>query len=149
MIEEEFFDDFDEGGQDEEDDEGEDDEDDDEEEDIERSVLLFNTWPDDGPAPLGAKNVGCSDSLGGARDEEHLVREWEEDYGVDAELIRCNPTADWYEKLLTEGATPEEKESSQEKQIRVNLMGDQNRRVFPNSTAMLCGPVQELRGSLG
>ena len=141
--EEEFFDDFDEGGQEEDDDD-----EDDEEEDIERSVLLFNTWPDDGPAPLGAKNVGCSDSLGGAKDEEQLVREWEEDYGVNAELIRCNPTSDWHEKLLTEGATtPEEEEESS--QIRVNLMGDQNRRVFPDSAARLCGPVQELRGALG
>jgi hypothetical protein len=112
---------------------------DDEEEEIERSVLLFNTWPDDRPPPLGAKSCGHY--------EERLVREWEEDYGVDAELIRCSPTSDWREKFLTKEAAVNTEES-QQNQIRVNLMGNENRRVYPDKTVRLKGPVRELREAL-
>jgi hypothetical protein len=118
-----------------------------EEDEIERSVLLFNTWLDDGPPPLGAMERTYYDTIGGARGAEELAREWEEDYGVNAELIRCIPPSDWRVKFLTKGAALNEEESKQ-KQIRVNLMGDQNRRVNPDKNARLIGPFLEIRDAL-
>jgi hypothetical protein len=111
----------------------------DEEEGIERSVLLFNTWPLDGPPPLSAQSRGY--------DDEQLVREWEKVYGVNAELIRCNPASDWRKKFLVKEATAKNEES-QTNHILVSLMGNENRRVYPDQTVRLTGPVRELRKAL-
>jgi hypothetical protein len=89
--------------------------------------------------PLGAQSCDYND--------EGLVEEWEEDYGVNAELIRCNPSTDWREKTLIKEATAN-KEESRQNQFRVNLMGNENRRVYPEKTVRLNGPVRELRVAL-
>lgn len=140
------------------------DDDEDDEDDVERSVLLFNTWPDDGPPPRGVKRdhatSGIPDGIELDDDttdyleaqEAQRLAEWEEDYGANAELIRCNARSRWSEACLTEGATllneASEKELQQNHQVRVNLMGRRNRRLHPENTARLDGPMDELRGGL-
>lgn len=142
--EEEFDDEEDEDYDEEEDDEEEYDDDDDTEDEIERSVLLFNTWATDGPRPSGAQGSIELDK------DAYLVAEWERDYGVNAERIRCNPKRTWREAVLTESEplSRVSPDNNQEQQIRVSLMGEQNRRVFADKTAQLIGPIEAFRAAL-
>jgi hypothetical protein len=143
-------------------DEEEDDEeeDDDDEEEIERSVILFNTWPDETPPPRGAKEDyyattdGIIDSDNNCIVDAQMVTEWEEDYGVNAEWIRCNPFSEWREvTTLSQEVSANERLKSESSQLkphplRVSLMGAQDRRVHPTNTALMYASEQELRSAL-
>jgi hypothetical protein len=140
------------------DDDDDDDDDDDgiEEEEIERSVLLFNTWPNDGPVPRDAYQNGSYWSTQGAMSEDEVaavVEEWERDFWVNAKLIRCNSACDWRnQSIIANNGDKEDsqKQSQRQQQIRVGLMGEENRRVYPEKTALLNlpGDVHEFRGAL-
>jgi hypothetical protein len=108
-----------------------------------RSVLLFNTWSDeDGPGPLASAS-----HLQTTRPSTAQLTDWEEDYGVHAELIRCNPSSVWCKRPVEE--TTKAISSAQSQQLRVGLMGEQNRRLYPDNFALLDGPsVHEMRAAL-
>jgi len=64
---------------------------------VERAVLLFNTWPDGPPSSGHAMDYADDD---GETERERAVAEWTEDYGVDAALLRCRPRAQWQIQAL-------------------------------------------------
>ena len=146
--------------------EGEDDEDDenDEEDDyeVERSVLLFNTWPDAAPPPRGVE-MGYATFLAGEveegytlEDERRIVEEWTKDYGIDARWLRCNPASEWKRHPSRgnddppdaaagrRGATP-----TDGTRARVPLMGTRRRRRHDEAAARLRVPeARALRAAL-
>ena len=100
---------------------------------VERSVLLFNTWPDDGPPPKGerASAFNCGEHEG-----------WEKDYGPHAERIACNPRDTWRQQSVqaidhTSAVTKTSSSSSSSSSIRVNLMGPRERRIHAKKAAQL------------
>ena len=89
-----------------------DDEDEYVEEEVERSVLLFNTWADDGPPPMGVTDDYATGALPEGIElseedaasflqsqESRLLKEWEEDYGPNGERVRCNPRHEWINSM--------------------------------------------------
>lgn len=134
-----------------EDDEWEEDDYDDDEE-IERSVLLFNTWPDDEPGPRGVNGdiatgalpegieISEEDAAAYLKSQEaEILREWEDEYGENGNEVRCNPWAKW--TALDIKTFDSETESADDKPaiIRVSLMGRENRRLYPKQYAKLEG----------
>lgn len=103
---------------------------DDEDTDVERAVLLFNTWPNDKPPPtdVDMDYADESDTV------EERVAEWNSDYGIDSALLRCHPKEEWNEQsFLKEPHAKREKDAI----ARVNLMGGQDRRLLSEDTAKL------------
>jgi hypothetical protein len=159
LLEDEEEDSWDDEEEDEEDDEeAEDDEDgkaeelddEDDEDEIERSVLLFNTWAGDGPqgvkgdyADIWPDGIGLDNGNSKAK---VLVEEWQEDYGISAERIHCLPKSDWKETFVYEA--DEEASSSSKEQLRIPLMGDGTRRGVPNETVVLQVPVGALQDAV-
>lgn len=135
--EEECDDGEDEYGTDEEWDEDDDDEEEEDDYVVERSVLLFNTWPDDAPPPRGVSGDEGDTSM----------EDWQEDYGVNAERISCNPRSDWQQQDIV--ATRKQKDEDQAAAksntatIRVNLMGPPERRIHKETTARLQQPCAD------
>jgi hypothetical protein len=141
-----------------EDDEEDDNEDDEEDEEVERSVLLFNTWSDEGPPPRDVKTgyaTALSISPDGPEGEQRLIEEWEEDYGVDAKWIHCNPVSEWSQATLeTKDCTLSEKFPAKETNedgvdskvqlARVHLMGEQNRRLYSEKMARFHVPEKQV-----
>ena len=126
-----------------------------EDEEIERSVLLFNTWPDDEPPPIGV----TGDIATGAMPEgielskedidaylksqdEQIFAEWKEDYGVDFEHVRSNPASKWRSVEIVH------KQCEQTKPLHVSLMGMEKRRLYPKKAAQLLGPIEEIRSAV-
>jgi hypothetical protein len=130
------------------------DEDDEEEDEIERSVLLFNTWS--GESPLGV----LPDSLTGAipdgieidgadqqayLDHQQAAQfdEWHDLYGPNAESLHCNPRDTWLENqpslLSSEGS---------EDPVRVGLMGKQKRRRRVKKNMLLKGSSEMFRSAV-
>lgn len=141
---------------DEEWDDGDEDNEDDEEE-IERSVLLFNTWPDDEPGPRGVNGdiatgalpegieISEEDAAAYLKSQEaDILREWEEEFGPNGEEIRCNPFSDWSPLNIKCVCS----ENSSHKGINVSLMGRENRRFYPKRYAELVGPREEMRNAV-
>lgn len=115
--------------------------------DIERSVLLFNTWPDDEPGPEGIQVDNPFDSIpDGIEIEEEDVAPLiisQETYNS----VTCNPFDEW--KLA----------EIQKKNIRVDnngnlgmlhvpLMGRRERRFYADKVAKMIGPIETLSISL-
>jgi hypothetical protein len=131
------------------------DDDEDEDEDVERSVVLFNTWPDDEPPPRGVNGDYATGALpdGIELDEEdaadfcktqvaHQLAEWEEEYGPNAQTIRCYPRSEWQNVgIQIRAAEPE----SVQDELRICLMGKKKRRVYLKKIAKLAGPVSALQ----
>jgi hypothetical protein len=154
--EEEFLDES--SLEEEDDDDWDEDDDGDEDEDIERSVLLFNTWPDDEPPPKGVNGDYATGALpdGIELDEEDAVNfsktqeaqrlaEWEEEYGPNAQNIRCHARSEWQNVgIQIRAAEPE----SAEDELRICLMGKKKRRVYVKKIAKLAGPASALQMAL-
>ncbi len=133
----------------------------DDNESIERSVLLFNTWPDDQPSPKGVNGDYITGSLPEGielseedaqsyfKSEEALrLTEWEEDYGIDAEKIQCKSQSEWN---CIEITTPNNKCDDDKEQldlIRIGLMGNQNRRLWRNKFVNLFGSKEDVQLAL-
>mmetsp|Transcript_1729 Transcript_1729/g.2481 ORF Transcript_1729/g.2481 Transcript_1729/m.2481 type:complete len:435 (-) Transcript_1729:111-1415(-) len=129
------------------------DEDEDEDEEVERAVLLFNTWADNEPAPKGVNGDYISgslpegielseeDSLAFFQSEEaRQLLEWEEDYGASAENIRCNPMHQWKSINVKDTGCYDKTYNEAAKEIlRIGLMGKQNRRLHDNKFVNLSG----------
>ena len=140
----------------EEEDDDEWDEDDDEDEDeVERSVVLFNTWPHDEPPPRGINGDYATGALpdGIELDEEDAadfsktqeaqrLAEWEEEYGPNAQTIRCRPRSEWQNVgIQIRAAEPE----SVRDELRICLMGKKKRRVYLKKIARLAGLASALQ----
>jgi len=140
-----------------------DDEDDyeDENEEVERSVLLFNTWPDDEPGPTGVGGDYASgalpdgielneeDTLSFLQSEESWrLSQWEEEYGVNATKIHCNPQDQWKAIEVLEEAIAGDDEDFNTESIRVRLMGDKKRRLFSQKFGHLLGSSKILKKAL-
>jgi hypothetical protein len=122
----------------------EDEEDDDDE--VERSVLLFNTWADKGPLdvlpdtaatgsiPDGIEIEGTDLIAYLAQEQVMRLAEWEEDYGPNFEVLQCNPREEW-----VEFGVPEVDRNSDSTEVRVSLMGKQKRRLYPKQQVSLQG----------
>mmetsp|Transcript_44288 Transcript_44288/g.106694 ORF Transcript_44288/g.106694 Transcript_44288/m.106694 type:complete len:400 (-) Transcript_44288:23-1222(-) len=142
--------------------ENEDDDDDeyddfeDDEEEIERSVLLFNTWPDGEPGPRGVdgdiatgalpEGIEISEEDAAAylkSQEAEILSEWEEEYGRNGEDIRCNPFSEWSPLNIQSVSS-----GSSSASINVSLMGREKRRLYPKKYARLIGPHEEMRDAV-
>mmetsp|Transcript_31596 Transcript_31596/g.35918 ORF Transcript_31596/g.35918 Transcript_31596/m.35918 type:complete len:384 (+) Transcript_31596:138-1289(+) len=142
--EEECYDD-DEDDLDDENDYEDDDEDNEQDDDyIERAVLLFNTWSDDGPPPRDV----LKDYESELHTETQRIAEWHADYGVDAELLRCEPKSMWQEAHLTSANEATTANSSDRGNARINLMGEINRRISHGTNVQLSVSRENLQNTL-
>lgn len=151
------------GLEDEEDDDYDFYDDEDYEDDIERSVLLFNTWPDGEPGPRGVDGDFASGALPEGIElseedasaflesqEAQILADWEEEYGKHAQHIRCNPFDDWTEvevetKVRGEGGKDSEAAIGE---VNISLMGMESRRLYSKKYAQLRGPKEAMRKAL-
>ena len=138
----------------EEDEEWYDDEDDDDDEDaeIERTVLLFNTWADAEPGPKGVTGDIATGALPEGIElskedidaylksqEVQIFADWEEDCGKNFEYVRSNPASEW---RLLEIA---HKQSEHTEPLHVPLMGMEKRRMYPKKSAQLLGSLELIK----
>ena len=127
---------------------------------IERSVLLFNTWPDNEPGPKGVNadymtgslpegiELSEEDALSFFQTEEaKRLSEWEEEYGVNAEKIHCNDRNEWQE-IQIETIRNDDINKEIHGQIRIGLMGNANRRLNEDKFVTLYGPTHILEKAL-
>ncbi|KAL3798552.1 hypothetical protein HJC23_011856 [Cyclotella cryptica] len=128
-----------------------DDDSDDDDQDMERSVLLFNTWPGENSGPRGVLPdrvvVDIPDGIvieGGVDDafqrqmEEERRQDWQEEYGDDFESVWCNGIQEWK-------CVPVERMSSDDRgTIVVPLMGNPSRRGCNFKEDVLKGPINGL-----
>ncbi len=140
------------------------DDDDFEDDDVERSVLLFNTWPDDEPGPRGVngdiatgalpEGIELSEEDANAfleSQEAQILSEWENRYGENSQRIRCNPFSQW-ESVEVRHLNKNDLHDSTEDylgRVNVSLMGMKNRRLYPKKYAALKGPIQDIKNALG
>jgi hypothetical protein len=118
---------------------------------MERSVLLFNTWPRESSGPRGVLSdrvvVDIPDGVvieGGVDDafqsqmEEERHRDWQEEYGVDFESVWCNGIEEWE-------CVPVERTCNDVMgAIVVPLMGNPSRRGCNFNQDLLKGPMNGL-----
>jgi hypothetical protein len=137
-----------------------DDSDDNDEDSEERSVILFNTWSDQGPRGLTRDYMSGSlpDGIAVEEDEEdddendessiswqeQQRAEWEADYGVDCESLWCNAMSEW--KPVDLIVVTEESSSTSGNDstipVTVSLMGKKKRRLHPKKYIPLQAPPQ-------
>jgi hypothetical protein len=132
-----------------EDDDYWDDEDDDdlEREDLsqQRSVILFNTWPAGSSGPRGVlpdcvveavpDGIVLDEDDSASVEDERLAEQWknwQDEYGPDAEKLYCNPADDW--KLCIVDSLDGGDETCE---ITVPLMGNPTRRGCIQSKATM------------
>lgn len=106
---------------------------------IERSVLLFNTWYDDEAGPksvngdyaTGALPEGIELSEEDAKaflqtEQSKLLKQWEISFGKNGQKVQCKPKSQWimehFEKSSHDGATDAE--------VNMSLMGDTKRHSY-------------------
>lgn len=126
MEEEDYWDGFD------------DDVDSDDEQDV-RSVLLFNTWPDenDGPKGVLTDRAEIPDGIVVEDDDGSQSMSVKEKEMFRQQKIQCNPREEWREVPLSH--SDDETEIAN---VRVPLMGTRARRGYTSSSAEMHGPVQ-------
>lgn len=127
----------------------EEDEGDEEDDWIERSVILFNTWSEEGPRGV-ARDTGTAGALPDGialveddpNDREQKKREeWHEQFGVGMKDLWCAPRKEWTPVQLCQ-------ESSQEKtngRLCVPLMGNEERRLHPHRFVQLDVVSKDIR----
>jgi len=136
---------------------------------IERSVILFNVWFDQGPRgvtedymakgemPDGVQlvkdeeedqdaNSGDEDKDRGQRAKAHQMEAWEEDFGTDCRDVWCQPREEWLEVPIIATTTNDshnankEHDDTTEQNVLIPLMGKQARRLFPTKHVQLSAP---------
>lgn len=126
--------------------------DDNEEQQVERSVILFNTWNKEGPRgvtedyakgamPEGIELDTDDDDTYLEQQQMQRVEEWQEDYGKDCRDLWCQPRSDWKTVPIHENDSPADTH------LTVSLMGKRIRRQFPRKHVQLSGPA-DLRAAL-
>jgi hypothetical protein len=127
------------------------DSDDDDDDEAERSVLLFNTWPDDEPGPEGI----YADSAFGSMPEGIEIEDEEEKEDESTQLetsqeinipVTCNCFDDW--KLVDiQNKTPQV-DNQEVEMLHVPLMGNRERRFHLEKVVKMTGPIKALSLSL-
>jgi hypothetical protein len=123
---------------------------------VERSVLLFNSWPDDEPGPRGVNGdiatgalpegieLSEEDSEAFLKSQEAQIwNDWKEEYGKNGQKIRCNPFSEWESVASEEIIVKSEMHS-----VNVSLMGRENRRLYSEQYAELKGPRAGIESAL-
>mmetsp|Transcript_42750 Transcript_42750/g.51332 ORF Transcript_42750/g.51332 Transcript_42750/m.51332 type:complete len:412 (+) Transcript_42750:144-1379(+) len=89
------------------------------ESDVERAVLLFNTWSKE------PRDVARDYNTMKAHKLARLVEEWRDDYGTNAELLHCLPQELWHQVSFSRT-----KETAPVDSVaKIALMGDEDRRL--------------------
>ena len=126
MEEEEYWDGFD---------------DDDESHDDVRSVLLFNTWPNEDEGPRGVRPdrtvQEIPDGIVVEDDDGSESMPVTEDTFQHWKQMKCNPREEW-----TEVALRHSDDGTENANVRVPLMGTRARRGYMSSSAEMQGPVR-------
>jgi hypothetical protein len=136
------------------------DEDDDDE--IERSVLLFNTWADEEPGPQGVNGDIATGALPEGIElskedaaaflksqEEQFLADWEDDYGKGYRAIRCNLFSEWETVDIQDMKQACSLfDSTCLETVNVSLMGTKKRRLYPKQYAALQGPIKQIDAAL-
>lgn len=130
-----------------------------EDEEVERSVLLFNTWSNNETGPIGVTGDIAAGALPDgieiseedqeelyALQEAEVFAEWEEEYGNNGESIRCNPFSEWSVININHDNTFVD--SNENGRIKVPLMGMEERRLHPDQEIILNGPIDEIESAL-
>lgn len=128
------------------------DDDDDSEEDEEfpdqRSVLLFNTWPQGSSGPRGVLpdrivdaipdgiSIDDGDGDSGSSGENEKWRQWEDALGEEFADIWCNPYDEW----IAEDIIDDTQQTSL-REVAVSLMGNPSRRGCILNRAAMKGSV--------
>ncbi len=135
----------------------------DDEDEVERSVLLFNTWQDGEPGPKGVNGdiatgalpegieLNEDDAASYLKSQEaQILADWEEEFGENGQLIRCNPFLEWksIEIEETEGSKSRIDDAVTFGEFNVSLMGMQNRRLYSEKYARLKGPKEVVKKAL-
>mmetsp|Transcript_25882 Transcript_25882/g.38289 ORF Transcript_25882/g.38289 Transcript_25882/m.38289 type:complete len:400 (-) Transcript_25882:4-1203(-) len=131
----------------------------DDDEEVERSVLLFNTWPDDELPPIGVngdyatgalpEGIELSEEDANAylkSEEARILIEWEEDYGKKGKDVRCESFSQWEEINVHDRDT--NKEAVMQDEVNVYLMGNENRRLYADKCVKLKGMVESTKQAL-
>ena len=123
--------------------------------DIERSVLLFNTWKNgeagpigvDGDLATGAIPEGIEMSQADIdaylkEQENQIILEWEEDYGKCGKYVKCIHKNSWEVKniniLNSFGNKPDIQDYGHDHNlVNVELMGKEHRRLYPDKIVNL------------
>lgn len=111
---------------------------------IERSVLLFNTWDDKGPLdvipdsfasiPDGIEIEGTDLQAFLTEEKAMRVSQWQDDFGgIAFKDILCNQKSEWVACDITE------QNECTTSQVRICLMGKENRRLNANHQVSMHG----------
>jgi len=127
-----------------------DDDDDDGDCAVERSVLLFNCWSNQGPRGIARDAIGGTFPDGIEMDadamqymtqqEERTIEEWTKEFGTHGQGVACRPISEWISQNIAE---PSEEEVAAI--IRLSLMGKKKRRLHPKKNVKLYGPIESFR----
>jgi hypothetical protein len=123
---------------------------------VERSVILFNSWADDEPGPRGVNGDMATGALpeGIELSEEDLEaflksqeaqiwNGWEEEYGKNCQNIKCNPFSEWESVASEEIPVKSEMHS-----VNVSLMGRESRHLYSEQYAELKGSRAGIESAL-
>ena len=113
-----------------------------------RSVLLFNTWQhgpafvDEDPAihmPSGIELSEKDGSVSGSGAGNAIIlSEWEKQFGKSAAKVHCNKHNQWKDVPIFNVDTDDSSAvTGSTEHVRVNLMGNRQRRCYPKTSAML------------
>ena len=124
---------------------------------IERSVLLFNTWYDDEVGPkavngdyaTGALPEGIELSEDEAEiflqtEQSKLLKEWEMSVGAHGQRVRCKPKSEWIREDFMNSS-----QSLNDAKINVSLMSGTNRHSFHTNYVSLDCNFNALETALG
>jgi hypothetical protein len=134
----------------------EDDNDDDNKEEVEaiseRSVLLFNCWSNHGPRGVTTDAIAGTFPEGIDFDEDAITYmaqqeqqqrdQWMKDFGPNGEGVLCQPRSEWIWNNIVDPLQIEEDDIAL---IRVSLMGNKRRRLYPKKHVKLIAPVKAFR----
>ena len=142
--------------EDDDDDNDDDDNDDDDKEEVEaiseRSVLLFNCWSNHGPRGVTPDAIAGTFPEGidfdesaityMAQQEQQQRDQWIKDFGPNGEGVICQPRSEWIWNNIVDPLQMEEDDIAL---IRVSLMGNKRRRLYPKKHVKLIAPVKAFR----
>jgi len=133
------------------DDEYDDDDDDDDDDDVanQRSVILFNTWPEGSSGPRGVLPDVIVDAVpdgisieedddvdgNGTSKEDEQWQQWQDAHGENFELVGCNPFEEWTFVDVDQSSDHSSRD------VTVPLMGNPSRRGCTETKDALKGNI--------
>lgn len=107
---------------------------------VERSVILFNTWTERPPLDVlpDTSNNLIPDGIEIVGDYDFFT---EIDNDIDEKELRCNPRISWTQNPL---GGKGENNSEEKSHLTISLMGKKSRRTFPDKFATLIGCKEKI-----